>query len=212
MEICVLGSTGGVGTELVRLALERGWTVRAYARPASVPSLPTHDNLTPHPGELDDESALRAAIAGADAVVSALGPRTNSPDQPPLFEAALARVTRLMGEEGVQRLVAISGAATPLPGDPPSVPRALIRGVMKLVARHVLESKVSEAAVILATDLEWVLPRPPRIVPGPPSGTTRGDLSAPPSSKVTRGGIAEFMLSAATSDEWVRTAPFVADG
>jgi putative NADH-flavin reductase len=209
MKIAVLGATRNVGREIVRLALDAGDEVRAYAREPSASSLPPHARLAVHTGELDDEAALRACIEGTGAVLSALGPRQNRAEEVDRFGAALERVTRIMREAGVARLVAISGAGTLMDGETPRFGRRMVRGVMKLVAAHMLASKQREAEVICATDLDWVIVRPPRIVPGPPTGKVRVSLDDAPATSVSRGDVADFMLRAAREATWVRKAPFI---
>ncbi len=119
MILALFGSTGQVGAEIVRQALASGDIVHAYARPASASRLPEHPGLTTYTGELDDEAAIRRCIEGADAVISALGSRDNSPAAVELFGDALQRITSIMQETGVRRLVSISGAGTKLEGDTP---------------------------------------------------------------------------------------------
>lgn len=209
MVIAVLGSTGNVGSEVVRQALERGDSVFAYARPSSVGRLPDHPRLSVRIGELDHPESLRECIAGSDAVISALGSRDNSPEGAEVFDNAMKLVTSLMQEEGVRRLVAISGAGTRLEGDPWRFSRTLIRGLMKIAARHLLAAKQQEAAVIQATDLEWVIVRPTRIMDGTPTGRLAASLEEPPSHTVSRGDVAAFMLQATSDDTWVHAAPYI---
>jgi putative NADH-flavin reductase len=207
MKLAIFGPTGNVGSALVEQALAAGHEVRAVARAASVAALPA--GVTAIPGELEDEQALRAAIRGADAVLSTLGPRANRAGEVARFGGALERITRIMRDEGVRRLVSISGAGLWLPGDPPNVGRRLVTAVMKLVARHVLASKAREAQIITDSELDWVLVRPGRIVAGERTGDVRVGTAGPPRTKVTRGDVADFMLRAATGDAWVRQAPMI---
>src|SRR4051812_15125462 len=73
MNLTIFGATGGVGREVVTQALDTGHHVTAYVRsPAKLTD--THPNLTVTGGELTDADAVRRAVRGADAVISALGP------------------------------------------------------------------------------------------------------------------------------------------
>ena len=74
MKLLILGATGGTGRQLVQQALKQGHVVTAFARdPAKV--TPPHDNLRIAKGDVMDPAAVDAAVAGQDAVVSALGSR-----------------------------------------------------------------------------------------------------------------------------------------
>ena len=79
MKITIIAATGGVGRQLVGQALASGHDVTAVARnPAKLPPellvarVVTADLARPDP------QVLESAVAGADAVLSALGPLNNS--------------------------------------------------------------------------------------------------------------------------------------
>lgn len=203
--LAIFGATGGVGRQLTRQALDAGHRVVAYVRDPS--KLPEHERLTSVQGELDDAAAIARAVAGADAVLSALGPRQNTPDQVEVFGTAMQNLLDAMKAHGVKRLVSISGAGVILPGDAVTLGRRLVRALLLLLAKHVARTKEREAELIRATDLEWVLVRPPRVVPGERTGDYRAFPDRVPSPKITQGDVADLMLKCVTSDEWVRKAP-----
>jgi putative NADH-flavin reductase len=207
MNLTIFGGTGGVGSRLLPLALEAGHRVTAYAR--TVSNLPSHHALSAVKGELSDVEALKRAINGADAVISTLGPRQNRPDQVPLFGAALEAIIKAMQAHGVRRLVSISGAAVLLPGDQVTFGRRVVRGVMLTFLKYAVLAKEREAEIIRASGLDWTLVRPPRILPGPPTGKYRVFADRPPSSKISQGDVADFMLRCASNAEWVRQAPIL---
>lgn len=208
MKIAVFGATGRVGSSIVRQALEAGHKVAVYARPASVERLPP--GVEVHEGELDDAKAISKCVTGADMVLSGLGARKNSADQVPMLVGAYQRICAAMAEAGIKRLVVISGSGTRLPDEPVSFGRSILRTIMKLFDRHKLRANEEAAAVILGTQLEWVIVRPPMIKNGDPTGKREANLKTTPSMQITVGDVAGFMLESANSEEWVRKAPFVA--
>lgn len=205
MKLTIFGGTGGVGRQLVPLALDRGHAVTAFAR--NPDNLPQRDALTVVEGQLADADAVARAIEGADAVLSALGARANTPDQVEIFGAAMQNITAAMKTHGVRRLVAISGAGVLTPEDHVTLGRRFVRLLLKLLAKHVALAKEREYTIIRDTGLEWVLVRPPRIVPGPPTGSYRVLPDRVPSPKIAQGDVADLMLKSATTDDWVRRAP-----
>lgn len=208
MRVAVFGSTGRVGASVVRQALEAGHDVSAFARASSVGKLPS--DVKAHKGELDDAQAIAQCIAGSDAVISALGLRQNSADQVPVLLGAYTHICRAMAVANVKRLVAISGSGTRLPGEPVTLGRGMLRAIMKLLDRHVLQANEAAAIEIIGTDLDWILVRPPRIKDGDATGNRAADSKATPSMQISVGDVAAFMLEFACSEEWVRKAPFVA--
>jgi dihydroflavonol-4-reductase len=71
VQICVLGSTGCIGNNIVRACLEAGWQVRAFHRASSptwvLEDLPVERVV----GDLADPASLGAAMAGCDVVFHA---------------------------------------------------------------------------------------------------------------------------------------------
>ena len=73
MRIVVLGATGTTGGLVVKEALAAGNKVVAFVRRPE--ALPTREGLTVVSGAVEDQAAMRASFAGADAVISCLGAR-----------------------------------------------------------------------------------------------------------------------------------------
>jgi nucleoside-diphosphate-sugar epimerase len=74
LNVLVFGATGGTGRRLVEQALERGHTVTAFARDPGKIQL-KHDNLRVAKGDILQPDTVAVAVAGQDAVLSALGIR-----------------------------------------------------------------------------------------------------------------------------------------
>jgi len=71
MLVAVTGATGFVGRHVVRSLLDRSHQVKALLRPS--PASPPPAGVEPVPGSLDDHSALRSLVTGADVVVHLVG-------------------------------------------------------------------------------------------------------------------------------------------
>jgi len=205
MKLTIFGGTGGVGTKLVDLAVDAGHDVTVVARSPS--KVPRASDVTIVEAELDDLESLTEAIAGADVVLSALGARNNSPDQVELFGNAIDRITTIMEDHGVNRLVSISGAGMLLPGDTVDFGRKVVGVLLKVFAKWVSAAKQREYEVIRETSLDWVLVRPPRIVDGEATGDYGVLGDRPPGNKITQGDVAHLMLSCIEGDEWVGKGP-----
>ena len=74
MKLLVFGATGGTGKQLVRQALQQGHVVTAFARdPSKITE--AHGNLRVVHGDILQPDSVETAVAGQDAVLSALGTR-----------------------------------------------------------------------------------------------------------------------------------------
>src|SRR4051795_7520178 len=74
MNVTVFGATGAIGSLTVAELLDRGHNVTAYARNATKVPTTSGDRIRVVIGEMSDAEAIDTAVAGADAVISALGP------------------------------------------------------------------------------------------------------------------------------------------
>lgn len=206
MKLTIFGGTGAVGGHVIEQALDMGHEVTAFVR--SPEKLERREELTVIQGQLDDADEIARAIAGADAIVSTLGTRVNAPDQVEIFGQAMENITAGMAEHGVRRLVAISGAIVVLtPEDHMTLSRRLVRLILTSLRPHVARAKEREYEVISATDLDWVIVRPPRILPGPATGTYRVFGGRPPGQTISQGDVADLILTCVREDTWVHKAP-----
>lgn len=100
MNIAVVGATGRVGSRVVTEALARGHRVTAIARDPNSVTLQAH--LVAASADAGNAAELAAALAGNDAVVSAL--RYVDSD-PTIIVDALKRA-------GIKRYIAVGGAGS----------------------------------------------------------------------------------------------------
>ena len=216
MKLTIVAATGGVGRQLLEQAADAGHDVTAVVRNPGKLSRPvravTVDMTAPDP------AALESAVAGADAVLSGLGPRSNAD------AGVAARGTRAivaaMQAAGVRRIVAVSAApagAVPTPGRP-SPPRHdpgdgfFMRHLLSHVARATLGKVFADLAqmedILAGSGLDWTVVRPPRLTGRPLTGAyrtaygqnLRGGLS------VARADVAHYMLTVLGQPDTIKQA------
>ncbi|MCI4044599.1 NAD(P)-binding oxidoreductase [Streptomyces sp. TRM75563] len=195
MRITVFGATGGVGREVVGQALSAGHKVTAVVRdpdrlPASLDRAALHAVV-----RLDDPAAVRAAVAGRDAVLSGLGSRGRKANG--VAERLTGRIVSAMEAEGVRRLLVVSAAPVgPEPADDPLVDRLMRRAIGAVLAELYADLARMEAALARsATD--WTSVRPPRLTDGPCTGVYRKVVGGTPRSgrSISRADVAHAMLA-----------------
>lgn len=195
MRITVFGATGGIGQEILGQAIAAGHEVTAVVRdpdrlPASLDRAALHAVV-----RLDDPSAVRAAVAGRDAVLSGLGSRGRKANG--VAERLTGKILTAMEAEGVRRLVAVSAAPVgPEPEDEPLVDRLLRKGIGAVLTELYADLARMEAALARsATD--WTAVRPPRLTDGPRTGVYRRVVGGTPRSgrSISRADAAHAMLA-----------------
>ncbi|MFI6350516.1 NAD(P)-dependent oxidoreductase [Streptomyces sp. NPDC050560] len=154
--ITVIGGTGYAGSAIVAEAAARGHQVTAFSRALPAEPVP---GATYVQGDATDEAALKAAVAGADAVVAALAPRG------PLaaaFRDVNRTLARLAAAAGA-RLYVVGGYSSlrPAPGaarfvtDLSAVPAELHDEILAGAAL------VMEDLPAAPATLDWVFVSPP---------------------------------------------------
>ena len=185
MKLTIVAATGGIGHQLLEQAIAAGHDVTTVVR-----------NPNKQPGELAaqvrtvtanlanaDPAALELAIAGADAVLSGLGPRPGK--DPGVASRGTHAILAAMQATGVRRIVVVSAApigTVPSPGRP-NPPRHdpgdgfFMRHLFSHVAKTLFREHYADLAlmedILRDSGLDWTVVRPPRLTSKPLTGTYR---------------------------------------
>jgi putative NADH-flavin reductase len=207
MRVVVIGATGAIGRAVVEEAVAVGHDVVAFARdPAKLASLGRA--ITPAAGDALDSGALERAIAGADAVINALGPTGRGRDEVRKAETIAHDLVAAMRGAGVRRLVSVSGAAVTVHGERKPFSGRIASALVRLAVPNVVAAKQREYEILSESDLDWTAVRPPRVVDGPATGKTRaGDRLA--GRTIAPGDLARFMVAQVADTTYLRMAPYV---
>ena len=210
----VFGATGNTGKRVVPLLLAAGHSVRAFARSPGKLQV-SHDRLQVVQGDVGDAEAVRAAIKGAQAVISLVGgPLGDKSFHGGVLPPFIKAVHVGMREHGVKRLLVQTGAAS------------VVRGEKFNFLKHVLVRQIDgrkrgdhgchvdndEAIRYLETsggDIEWMVTRPPLIVAKPSEGKKVVALDVMPwPPVVTFEDLAAYTVSLVGDDKAVKTAQY----
>ena len=209
MKLTVLGGTGRIGRLVVDQALAAGFDVTVVVRdPLKLG--PFAERVQVIRGSVSDPAAVRDGVAGADAVISALGPDGNTADQVVGLRDGMRTLIEAMRDIGVRSIVNLSGAAIDAPGDHKPIVDRFASRIVRLVSGRVVAAKQAEFDELLRSDLEWVAVRPPLVTDGPHTGRYRAGLDVlHPGARISRADIADFMLAQAAEPTFPQAAPFV---
>ena len=209
MKLAIFGATGRIGGHLLSWAIDAGHDVHALARHAG--ALRPRDGLTVTGGDVLDPAAVAAVVDGADAVLSALGPRGFDGFRgAALLAPAASNIIDGMHKTGARRLIAVSAAGAFVTADPGT--SWLIRQILpRVLARPFADVRAMER-VIRDSDLDWTLVRASRLVNDPGTGEyrVRADYPPPGGGKIARADVAHFIGAALTSGSHLRESPALA--
>ncbi|MDQ3004949.1 MAG: SDR family oxidoreductase [Chloroflexota bacterium] len=205
MKIVVFGASRGVGLKVVEQALQAGHMVTAFVRTPSKMEI-KHASLTLFQGDSMDAAAVEKAVAGQEAVVSALG--TTRPPVPGMMETSARNIVAAMKKHGVRRIVSTTGAGVRQPEDQPKLMDHFIGFLLNLLAKNVVLDSAENVKVIQATDLDWTIVRFPRLIDGAHTSKYRvGYVSKDSSTQFSRADGADFVLKELTEKKWLRKLP-----
>lgn len=209
MKLTIFGATGGTGMEVVKQALAAGHQVTAFARTPGKIEL-DHSNLKIVQGSIEQADRVEAAVAGSEAVISALGPTRNSP--PGMLTSGMRHVLQAMNEHDVQRLIVATGAGVADPNDEPKLINKFITFLLKTTAGSVLEDSVGMVNAVRNSDRDWVIVRAPRLADAPQRKQLKaGYVGKGPGASLTRADFAAFMLDQLADNTWLHKAPAISN-
>jgi putative NADH-flavin reductase len=210
MKIVIFGATGATGQELVKQALAAGHEVTALARNPT--KLALRVQLRVVKGNALDAESVAGAIAGQESVITALGSRSLNDNV--LLPRSMGHILAGMKQHGVRRLI-VTGASGTMPKAEERlgpIKRGIFRLVKATLLRKPFQSQTEMQKMVRASDTEWTIVQPPRLLNTAGRGQVRIDGEALPANGVTipRADVAKFMLEQLTSPEWVRRDVYIA--
>lgn len=169
MKIAIIGATGGTGKYAMERALELGHEVIAVARRPEVIS--SAERLSIFHGDVLDVSSIAAVVAGADAVISCIGPSGSSASKGTLnilqsnfspgtvMSKGIPNIIEACRRVGIKRFVMQSGIGLS-DGKELSVGGRLLLGVNRRVFSKAIKDKKAAEQAVQRSGLDWVIVRP----------------------------------------------------
>lgn len=202
MNVLVIGATGGSGQAVVAELHRRGHSVTAFSRSAGRLRQQTdlRGDLRTIDGDVGDERAVDAAVAGHEAVVvtlgiseSALRVRLRGPAHtwPDVRSRGTRNVVAAMKQHGSDRLVVQSVFGI---GDSAGKLRLVDRIFFALLIKQQVADHVEQERAVRASGLDWTLVQPSYLTDDPDGGeafvSAGGELGR---AKVTRTALARVL-------------------
>ncbi len=212
VNVTVFGGTGKIGLLAVGQLLEAGHDVTVLVRSPDKLAV-EDDRLTVVVAELSDAEAIRRVVAGADAVISALGPVIDPFLRSGPLTDAMRTIVAAMHECGVRRLVALSTVSVPDPRDRPGLVDRLVPVGIGALIPGALEEVQGMTEVVTTSGLDWTVARITAPIDIPTNGTLRAGflgrdgVGAP----MARTDIAAFLVDQLVDDRFVGAAPAISN-
>jgi putative NADH-flavin reductase len=205
MRLTVFGASGQTGRHLLTQALDAGHTVTAVVRdPTRLPI--RHQRLQVVTADVLDPAAIQPAVAGADAVISALGPHPPR-NRSSIMSAATASILAAMRATATSRLVVVSAAPVATDDRGTTLPYRLLGGpLLRLLLGGLYADMASMEEAVRRSGTDWTILRPPWLSDGSRTGTWRqakdGNLRG--AARISRADLAEAILACLDDPDTVK--------
>jgi putative NADH-flavin reductase len=206
MKLVIFGASSPTGKLLVEKALDSRHEVTAFVREAGKLGI-AHERLAVLSGNALDPAKVEEAVQGQDAVLSLIGPK----GKPVAITAPITEnILKAMEKYGVKRFVLASVAGIPVAQD--NRKGKILPALLKRVLGKAYEDRERQLALLETSTVDWTAVRVPRLVDTPGNGNVKAFFGSPsPSLKLSRAGLADFMLEQLEDGRFSRQAPILSE-
>lgn len=150
-------------------------------------------------------------VTGADAVVSALG-ATPGASAAVVYSKGTAAVADAMRQAGVRRFIGVTAAPAAPPAEKSALERVVVHPLLERLFGGVYDDMRRMEQLLEASDLDWTVFRPPRLLDRPGTGRYRCAVGRPIPRGWTlpRADLATAMLAAVDDHALIQRAVTIA--
>ena len=200
--IALFGATARSGREIIRQALQRGHTIKGFARTPSKLGV-EHENLTLFKGDIYERDTIDPVLEGHEVVVSMIG--VPAPEDPAaeigpvdIYTVMGEHLISAMQEKGNTRLIMASstGVEHRMDVDAPRPPPGDLSQRWKWLARHLYDDMWKMEEMIASSGLDYMLLRPGFMVEEPARHDMKFNITGdtPGARVITYEDFATFIL------------------
>ena len=203
MQITVFGASGKVGQRVVAIALAKGYSVHAFVH--SHNPFEPNDSLQVVRGNISDKAAVREALEGSEAVISTLGSWHTKGKN--VLSDGMRNILPAMKQQGIGRIVTLTGAGALLAGDKPGILDKLNHALLRLIAPKILQDGEEHLRSLAESGLDWTCVRSP-VMTKSARKTYRLDTKLLlPWASIPRPAVAACLVDQVTNRDYVGLSP-----
>jgi len=207
MTATVIGASSLSGTALIQNLIKQGTPVRALVREASRLEI-SNEKMTVIEGDVLRPESIQEALKGAEVVFSFLGPKGS---QKAIAARGTANIIAAMQSQGIDRLLVASVAGIAVPEDQRK--GSLIEKLIQIFLKEMYADREEQLRLLQESSLAWTAARLPRLTNDTASGSVRAFFGSPsPMMKLSREGLADFLIGTWKKGKYIRRAPILAEG
>lgn len=205
MQITVFGASGRVGQQVVNMALAGGYDVVASVH--SHNPFEGHNRLKVISGDVNDPKAVKDALDGSQAVISALG-SWGTKDKNVLSQGMKA-IIPAMESADIKRLITLTGSGAIWSGDKPNFIDKSSHVFIALAARKILLDSEDHFRQLDASSLDWTCIRSPIMSSGPARGYKLNFKAPSVIERVPREDVVKAIIDQLSDEQFIRSSPHI---
>ena len=198
MNLLVIGANGGIGRQIVELALKEGHNVTAVVRNPDSLKI-SHPGLEIVKGDIMEPKTFKEYLKGQDAVISAIGVRGGIlADKPTtLYSEGNANLLRAMKEIGTTRAFFISASAVEISPELPWYVRLAAKYILQKILKQMYADLLRMESIVKKSGADWTIIRPPRLTNKPVTGQYRyaANKFLKDALSISRADLAHFIIN-----------------
>lgn len=197
--ITVLGANGGIGSQVVKLALKNGFNVTAILRTPSKLTI-THPNLKVVKGDIMKPETLKDHLENKDAVISAIG--KSSLKETTLYSSGNKNLLDTLKTTNTDRVFFISASGLEVNPTYNFFTKLAVKLVLQKILKNMYVDLNRMERVIKSSELNWTIIRPPSLTNKPFTGHYRFSINdyLNKGMKISRADLAAFIISNITNE------------
>ncbi|WP_406387347.1 NAD(P)-dependent oxidoreductase [Streptomyces sp. NBC_00887] len=205
MKLTIFGANGPTGRQATEQAVAEGHAVTAVTRhPEQFPL--SHPRLQVLGADVFDAGAVERAVAGQEAVISALGvPYSRNPVT--VYSEGITHITQAMTKHGVRRLVCVSSTVlfgVAAPGETFFFRKVLEPFIARTMGRTVYDDMRRMEEIARETDRAWTVIRPAGLFDTAAVSDYQVATSRLPGRFTSRADLGNALVRTATGNRHVR--------
>lgn len=205
MKITVFGASGKVGRIVVKKLVSNGHTVTVFVHRHS-PFEPS-EHIKIIKSDVHNAAFVEAAVRGADAVICTLG-SWGTPTKD-ILSAAMRFAIPAMQNEGVKRIITLTGSAALLPTETAHGSEKMSRRLFSKIAGDVLRDGETHLSLLCQSGLDWTAIRSPAMRRGTKISYKLTDKAPLPLAFITRTAVAQAIVDQLERQEYIGQAPHI---
>ena len=212
MNVTLFGATGAIGAQVIDQLRSRGHSVTAYVRNPPKVRADWGEGVNVV-GELSDPAAVDQAVAGANAVISALGPDlSRKATGLPLVDGT-KNIVAAMQQHGVRRYIGLGTPSVLDAREQPTWQTRLTTFMAMTFLRRAYNELTGMSQIVMTSGLDWTIVRYIAPKDGPARHRVREGFYGTDKLgfTITRADIAAFVAAQIDTNRYVGRAPAISN-